>query len=356
MRSHLFILGVLLFLNATAYGQTDTAYTVMDGDQCSGQNPDGAWSTDETWGSSGGLNLPPLENWSGTKIIIRNNIIICNNDDIDLADSNLDTIIMRQGSSLTYRANSTLILPAGTVLIMEDSVSISVTNQSQGTLLQIGEDSIWGKEILCTVEIFGPRIITNETRICDDNLLPVELASFYATSSNGQIDVDWITASEINTDEFEIHHSNNGIDWVKLTTVDANGGRNEFKFYSWIHKNPTENSNYYKLKQIDNDQSFTWSKIINVQIQFPVSIMHNNPISNFLDISLDFDAQQNESNNINIIITKVDGQTVFNENFVVLQNSKIDQIDLSHLKSGLFFLIINSENETLYSNKLVKME
>ncbi|MEZ5022041.1 MAG: hypothetical protein R2728_02045 [Chitinophagales bacterium] len=97
---------------------------------------------------------------------------------------------------------------------MEENSFITVSNQSQGTLLQIGNDSIWGKEILCTVEIDGPRVITNDTRICEENiLLPVELLSFNADTIGSTIMLTWVTLSEINTDYYEIQHSLDAVNW-----------------------------------------------------------------------------------------------------------------------------------------------
>ncbi|MCP4123354.1 MAG: hypothetical protein GY751_16500 [Bacteroidetes bacterium] len=159
-----------LFICELMSAYADSTYTVIgtDAQSCRGRDMDGAWMTDDTWLCSGGMPLPPGEDeaWPGKKLVIRHDIMICNNYDIDFRASNLDTIIFRSGSSLHFRANGALLLPTSTTIIMEENTSFYTTNSSQGTLLLIGVDSIWGQQIRCIPDVFGPRNITDTSIIC----------------------------------------------------------------------------------------------------------------------------------------------------------------------------------------------
>lgn len=345
----------LLLAGIVAYAQTDTAYTVMNGTHCNGQNPDGAWLTDETWESSNGLKLPPEEDWPGSKIIIRNNIIICNNNDIDLSQSNVDTVIMRSGSSINYRANSTLILPEGAVLIMEENTSISVTNQSQGTLLQIGNDSIWGKEILCTIQIDGPRVIGNQTRICEEEiLLPVELLSFNADTVGSSVMLTWITLSETNTDYFEIQHSMDAIHWTALDQVPASGFSKQAQFYYWNHDNPAKAINYYRIKQVDFDGQFSFFPVVNAQLTSNLSCKINNPIDDKLYLTVQSYNKKDIGIAVTAMILSPNGAINVRERLIINEGENNFELNVGHLKSGMYFVKILSGAEQILSEKVIK--
>ncbi|HEY3293877.1 MAG TPA: T9SS type A sorting domain-containing protein [bacterium] len=56
-----------------------------------------------------------------------------------------------------------------------------------------------------------------------DQILPVEMASFEASVSDGAVVVEWRTASESQVSSFEISRSVNGSDWQSLVTVNSQG-------------------------------------------------------------------------------------------------------------------------------------
>ncbi len=98
-----------------------------------------------------------------------------------------------------------------------------------------------------------------------ENLLPVELNSFGGVYYNNSIKLDWQTATEINNYGFEIEKSNNLANWQKIGFVNGNGNSNTINTYSFVDNSPSIGSNFYRLKQIDTDGKFTYSKTISVE-------------------------------------------------------------------------------------------
>lgn len=98
------------------------------------------------------------------------------------------------------------------------------------------------------------------------SVLPLTWLSFDATTTQNTILLKWITHQEINTSHFEIEYSKNGIDYQILATVQANNtiSKNE---YSYTHTNVSRTNKYYRIKQIDKDGKFSYSKIIAVKIE-----------------------------------------------------------------------------------------
>jgi hypothetical protein len=105
----------------------------------------------------------------------------------------------------------------------------------------------------------------------DSSLIPVELSSFTAVAENGNVLLSWTTATELNNSGFEIEKSDfTNSQWQKTGFVPGFGTVSEPHFYSFIDDNVENGNYYYRLKQIDFDGSFTYSEIINVEIQAPI--------------------------------------------------------------------------------------
>ncbi len=96
--------------------------------------------------------------------------------------------------------------------------------------------------------------------------LPVELMSFDARLNNNAVALTWKTASEINAKGFEIQKSSNGEEWKEIGWVDAVGESQELVSYGFDDKTPYPGLNYYRLKQIDNDGSFTFTEMKVVEL------------------------------------------------------------------------------------------
>lgn len=90
--------------------------------------------------------------------------------------------------------------------------------------------------------------------------LPVELISFQAKKTHQYIDLAWETASEVNHLGFEIQWKTPNSDWTKIGWI---GGTNPSgNRYTFKHRTPLLGDNYYRLKQMDVDEKFTYSLVV----------------------------------------------------------------------------------------------
>ncbi len=101
--------------------------------------------------------------------------------------------------------------------------------------------------------------------------LPVELTNFTASENSHCIQLNWTTATEIDNYGFEVERAspssvtNKTLIWSKCGFIEGHGNSNSQKEYSFIDE-PVFLGNYqYRLKQIDTDGSFIYSKIIEVE-------------------------------------------------------------------------------------------
>ncbi|MES1159490.1 MAG: T9SS type A sorting domain-containing protein, partial [Bacteroidota bacterium] len=93
--------------------------------------------------------------------------------------------------------------------------------------------------------------------------LPVTLTSFDSKQlKNDKVELDWATASESNSDHFEVEHSNDGQNWIAIGQVAAAGNSATMEQYSFVDDAPYSGITYYRLAQVDRDGSVTISRIL----------------------------------------------------------------------------------------------
>ncbi|MEQ9465812.1 MAG: hypothetical protein RLN88_00290 [Ekhidna sp.] len=91
--------------------------------------------------------------------------------------------------------------------------------------------------------------------------LPVEMVYFRGEATNDEVRLNWLTASEINNEGFEIERSSDGVHFTQIAFVAGFGTTNEPNEYTYIDRSVAERS-YYRLKQVDFDGQFEYSSII----------------------------------------------------------------------------------------------
>jgi len=107
----------------------------------------------------------------------------------------------------------------------------------------------------------------------NDGALPVELIAFYCEPNNTDISLYWNTTTEINSNSFEIERRElSGKMWLKVGTVHANFLSNSPKSYSFTDRNLKPGGYQYRLKMVDNDGSFQYSKTVEVQAKLSIGL------------------------------------------------------------------------------------
>lgn len=100
-----------------------------------------------------------------------------------------------------------------------------------------------------------------------DPALPVELMEFNAAPSGASVNLDWSTASEINNSHFELQKSDNGENWVTIASVEGAGNSTTFNNYWTTDYSPYSGVNYYRLKQVDYNGDYEYSKVKTIKFE-----------------------------------------------------------------------------------------
>ncbi|WP_082780263.1 T9SS type A sorting domain-containing protein [Rufibacter sp. DG15C] len=181
------------------------------------------------------------------------------------------------------------------------------------------------------------------------NPLPVELVNFAGIARTESVDLNWSTATEINNEKFEIERSVNGKDFVKIGTVKGAGNSNVLRQYRYIDSQPLSGISYYRLKQVDIDQAYEYSKVIAVKgVQSNSNLeadLFPNPVTEkHILVRLKNHGQNNTP--VTFVITDLTGKTVMTKALnPSLQEERVE-LPIQALKQGMYMVSISSGDAT----------
>ncbi len=167
------------------------------------------------------------------------------------------------------------------------------------------------------------------------NNLPVELLSFSGMANEKTVDLFWTTITEINNDGFEIQRSHDSENWEKIGFIKGAGNAaNEIR-YDFTDESPENGTNYYRLKQIDFDQTFSFTDVVKVifgnkQISINISPNPNNGIFQYAIDGLE------DNTEFEITVFDSFGRMVSQQ-----RNSEIQgNLNLNQLANGIYIFTI----------------
>ncbi|WP_353722392.1 T9SS type A sorting domain-containing protein [Dyadobacter sp. 676] len=175
--------------------------------------------------------------------------------------------------------------------------------------------------------------------------LPVKLISFTAAKEGRQARLSWSTSEEVNSERFEVERSTDGRKWGKIGTVDAVGDvLDTVTKYTFNDDSPEEGENLYRLKMIDRDGTFAYSRIVNVSFKPDTfASTYPNPATDQISIST------HDWENVKTVrIVNQAGQVVYNS------EKPRQEIDIRQLAAGSYVIGIVRGNGTHENLKFVK--
>jgi hypothetical protein len=189
------------------------------------------------------------------------------------------------------------------------------------------------------------------------NSLPVILTSLVASKQGNDVIVSWNTVTEINNKGFEVERSLDGKNFKFVGFVKGAGNSNKSQTYRLNDVNAFQLNNatvlYFRLKQIDFDGKFTYSKIVSVndnKESSNVVSVYPNPFTS--DFNIQINTQQQGIVNIEII--SIHGSLIATLTKEIKNGINIVPItENNSLKTGIYFVKTNINGE-IKTIKLIK--
>ncbi|MCJ8292266.1 MAG: T9SS type A sorting domain-containing protein [Crocinitomicaceae bacterium] len=176
-------------------------------------------------------------------------------------------------------------------------------------------------------------------------LLPVELASFEVVCDESITIFSWSTASELNSDYFQLEKSMDGVLFSAIGEVDASGNSNNLINYKYELREST--GAYYRLNMVDVDgtseySDLVWAKCFSNGVSvFPTIVESSFYLSVYGQIELP----------IHLEIVDNMGRIVQREFFTSIEGEKL--IYLSNTKPGMFIVQVYDDNGSLLEREKI---
>jgi hypothetical protein len=193
--------------------------------------------------------------------------------------------------------------------------------------------------------------------VFDHITLPVTLADFSGKAVNGFNNLYWTTTTEQNNKGFEVQRSDNGIGFNTIGFVAAlsDDFSNQKIDYAFADKKPLKKKNYYRLKQLNENGSSSYSKTIvltnDLAGLYGITTLFPNPAKNSINISLAIP----EDDFVNqITITDVKGNTIFAKSVHLTNVNNSALIEIEHLVNGTYFIKAISTKGIAFNRLFIK--
>lgn len=174
--------------------------------------------------------------------------------------------------------------------------------------------------------------------------LPVEMLSFTVSKNGDNALLDWVTATEVNNDYFEVEHSSDGEQFNKVDRVySKNGNSTSVQSYNYVHGNTVKGINYYRLKQVDFDGQFEYTDIRSVVFGGAGNLtVYPNPTSQILNVKVPVGMDENS------VIEIVNGVGQVIRTLTEADMSKsILSLNVSDLAIGYYFIQIRDRKSVV---------
>lgn len=168
-------------------------------------------------------------------------------------------------------------------------------------------------------------------------LLPVSLIYFHAYATDAGNQVEWTTASEFNNDYFSLERSADGYFFEEINKQPGAENTLQQQHYHHLDDVPLHGLNYYRIRQVNLDGTYTFSKVAIVDNTRPAPHM-SQPFPNPSTGTLHFEITTVEQGGALLQITDLSGKMVWSENLLLNSGNNGVELQLRQLPPGVYFL------------------
>lgn len=191
--------------------------------------------------------------------------------------------------------------------------------------------------------------IKKVTSVDNGTALPVHLLDFKVKADGRKALITWLTANEFDCDHFDVERSDDGARFSFLLSQEAQGsvaGEHQYQAYD---ETPVPGWNYYRLKQVDRDGGFSYSKTESVFFGpgsgTGISVYPNPFVSK---LHVDMNALQDGKEKCSLL--DVSGRVIAERELLLVKGANAFDLEFGGLAAGTYWLKIGA----LFNTQIVK--
>jgi hypothetical protein len=238
-------------------------------------------------------------------------------------------------------------MPAGYFAIGEGAQVVSGAGTADGNV-----DGAIGLTADCAGIVYETARIAADVTYANNNFvvsvedpMPVTLVSFSVDKEENSVRLNWNTSAETNSDRFEIQRSRDGKQWSELSKIKAKGESATNQLYTYLDQQPVSGNNFYRLKMIDLDGTFTYSSIKNIVLgNKEMVVAYPNPTDGTAHLTIT-DWKRVKS----VTAIDINGRKVFETG-----HPTSERLSLPALSKGVSVLKIQYEDGTIETLRVVR--
>jgi hypothetical protein len=258
----------------------------------------------------------------------------------------------------TSATQAKLIFTTGGKLVLTSASSVINLSRTSGSfplpkidgsgagasnIIDIGGNQVWKAS---NGDISGVGQLNSSS---NNGALPIELLYFSGIQSDNSVTLNWATASEENFDKFIIQRSADGKSFFPIAEIEGAGNSKIKLTYDYTDQSPVAGESYYRLKSVDLDGKFEYSKVVFINSSGCKKLWANpNPgLGDAFNFSVNFDASGADR----IILVNNQGKIVAEGNVADLQG----RLEFNNsLSSGIYLLKYFANDTELVARIVVK--
>jgi uncharacterized repeat protein (TIGR01451 family) len=268
-------------------------------------------------------------------------------DRVDL--STLEIISVSHPYSFTIENGNQLVWQFDNVMLPASSVNEPASHGYIVYRIRPKSDVVVGETIHNTASIYfdyNLPVLTNDaTTLVKDNFtaLPLQLLNFTGQLTNSSVQLNWNLSNAVNFERFEVERSLDGKTYSRLNTVPFTAALSAYSMKDNVSALPS-NALFYRLKLVDADGHFSYSKVVVFKINTTTDklTVYPNPARTELFVSFTADAPTN----LNVKIIDASGRAMVNRQTQVQKGNNVFPLPVSQLKAGNYILQVSSMGQT----------
>lgn len=201
-----------------------------------------------------------------------------------------------------------------------------------------------GFRIRAIDNIMGDASLTISDFAVPSPSLPVNLFSFSGQNKNGGILLEWKCGEEEDLSFYQVQHSVDGASFSAIANLPADHKTS----YTATDESPEAGINYYRLKMVDQDGDYAYSKIITVKAT-GISALRLYPNPSISSVNMDFNAS--EAGKDMVQVYDASGRIIQSQSIIISKGPNRIQVNTASLAQGSYIIRFASSGLNLSFSK-----